>query len=57
MDENNLMIFTKELIFKESGETIKISLEYKNVSPEKIKMTQNFIDVMWDGLKKNAINR
>lgn len=50
MGEKDAKVFSRELNFKDSGETLRVSIEFENVSPEKIKMTKSFIDNLWSEL-------
>lgn len=54
MEEKDTKIYTKELFFKDSGESIKVSIELGNVSPEKINMTQSYVKEMWQELVKSV---
>ncbi len=54
MEEKDTKVYTKELFFKDSGESIKVSIELGNVSPEKINMTQSYVKEMWQELEKSV---
>lgn len=49
-------VFTNELKFDDSGEIIRISLSYENISPEDIKLSQVFVDTMWNELKSEIFS-
>ena len=54
MEEKDTKIYTKELFFKGSGESIKVSIELGNVSSEKINITQLLVNEMWQELVKSV---
>ena len=54
MEEKDTKVYTKELFFKDSGESIKVSIELGNVSPEKINMTQSYVKEMWQELETSV---
>lgn len=53
MEEFDYKSYSKELVFNKTGETIKISLEFKNVSPKRIKLSKGFADVLWNKLEES----
>lgn len=54
VEEKDTKVYSKELFFKDSGESLKVSIEFGNVSPEKINMAQSYVKKLWQELAESV---
>lgn len=54
MKEKDTKVYSRELFFDDSGEALKVSVEFRNVSPEKINIAKPYVKTLWEKLMESV---
>ncbi len=54
MEEKDTKVYSRELFFDDSGEALKVSVEFRNVSPEKINIAKPYVKTLWEKLMESV---